>query len=122
VSHHTLLTEYKHALSTQRWEAVAPLIHDNACFIFSEGSYFGKAAVETAFRNTFDLIKNEHYSIKNLVWIYVGEVRASCTYDFAWSGVIDGKLTSGTGRGTTVVVCGGGIWQIIQEHLGPSPK
>jgi hypothetical protein len=46
MNHKPLLAEYKDALATQRWEVVAPLIHEEACFIFSEGTYFGKAAIE----------------------------------------------------------------------------
>jgi hypothetical protein len=64
MNHNTLLAEYKDALATQRWEVVAPLIHEDGCFIFNEGTYFKKAAIEGAVRATFDLIENEYYAIK----------------------------------------------------------
>jgi ketosteroid isomerase-like protein len=121
MNHKTLLAEYKDALATQRWEVVAPLIHEDACFIFSEGTYFGKAAIEASVRATFDLMESEHYAIKDVVWTYVHDDSAACTYGFEWSGLIKGQPASGTGRGTTVVVRGGDRWQIIHEHLGPSP-
>ena len=120
MDHKTLLAAYKDALATHRWEAVAPLIHEDACFIFSEGTYFGKAEIEGAIRATFDLIQGERYVIKDLVWTYVHDDNAACTYGFEWSGLIEGQPASGTGRGTTVVVRVGDGWQIIQEHLGPS--
>jgi ketosteroid isomerase-like protein len=120
MNHKTFLAAYKDALATQRWEAAAPLIHEDACFIFSEGTYFGKAAIETAVRATFDFIQSEHYAIKHPVWIYVHDDSAACTYDFEWSGLIEGRLASGTGRGTTVVIRDADRWQIIHEHLGPS--
>jgi ketosteroid isomerase-like protein len=118
MNHKTLLADYKDALATQCWEVVAPLIHDDACFIFSEGTYFGKAAIEAAVRSTFNLIESEHYAIKDVVWTYVHDDSAACTYGFEWSGLINGHPASGTGRGTTVVVRGGDRWQIIHEHLG----
>jgi ketosteroid isomerase-like protein len=120
MDHKTLILAYKDALATQRWDEVAPLIHEDACFIFSEGTYLGKAAIEPAVRATFDLIKSERYAIKDVVWTYVHEDSAACTYGFEWSGLIEGQPASGTGRGTTVVVRGGERWQIIHEHLGPS--
>jgi ketosteroid isomerase-like protein len=120
VDHKTLLVAYKSALATQRWDEIAPLIHQDACFIFSEGTYFGKAAIEPAFRATFDLIKSEQFAIAEVVWTYVHDDSAACTYRFEWSGVIAGKPASGKGRGTTVVVRVGDQWQIIHEHLGPS--
>jgi hypothetical protein len=51
MDHKTLLLAYKDALATQRWDEVAPLIHEDACFIFSEGTYLGKAAIEPAVSN-----------------------------------------------------------------------
>jgi ketosteroid isomerase-like protein len=98
---------------------VAPLIHEDACFIFSEGTYFGKAAIERAIRTTFDLIQGEHYAIRDVVWTYVHDDSAACTYRFEWSGLVDEQPASGTGRGTTVVIRDGVRWQIIHEHLGP---
>ncbi|MEK6290831.1 MAG: DUF4440 domain-containing protein [Paraburkholderia tropica] len=120
MNHQTLLAAYKDALATQRWDVVVPLIHDDACFIFSEGTYFGKAAIEGAVRATFDLIQSERYAIKGVVWTYVHDDSAACTYDFEWYGLVKGQPASGTGRGTTVLVCDGDRWQIIHEHLGPS--
>ena len=41
---------YALALRSQRWELVAPLIHDEACVTFSTGAvHSGKAAVQRAF-------------------------------------------------------------------------
>ncbi len=119
MNHETLLAEYKKALATQNWDVVAPLIHEKACFIFTEGTYFGKSAIETAVRATFNLIKNENYSITNSAWVHVSDTCAICTYDFEWSGLISGKEASGRGRGTTAVIFDHGRWQIILEHLGP---
>lgn len=121
MNHETLLLAYEAALATHRWDKVEPLIHEDACFIFSEGTYFGKAAIESAFKATFELIQDEHYAIKNIVWTYVDSNGATCTYDFAWSGRIAGRPASGSGRGTTLVVRHDDRWQIMHEHLGPAP-
>ncbi|MDW5416904.1 nuclear transport factor 2 family protein [Iodobacter sp. CM08] len=120
MAYEQLLSDYKQALATQDWHKVAPLIHQDACFIFSEGTYLGKAAIEAAITRTFNLIKSEHYAIKNLVWVCVTDLCATCTYEFDWSGLIDGVSEQGSGRGTTVAVNNDGVWSIVHEHLGPS--
>ncbi|MEQ5841894.1 nuclear transport factor 2 family protein [Paraburkholderia acidicola] len=121
MNHETLLTAYENALASHSWEVVAPLVHEDACFAFSDGTYFGKAAIGSAVTANFDQIKDEHYAIKNVVWTYVSDRSAICIYDFAWSGLIAGKRGTGGGRGTTVVVREGERWLIIHEHLGPAP-
>jgi len=95
MNHKTLLIAYEAALATHSWGAVAPLIHENACFIFSDGTYFGKAAIQSAFTATFDLIKDERYAISKVVWTYVDDRSATCAYEFSWSGLISGKAASG---------------------------
>jgi ketosteroid isomerase-like protein len=63
------ISAYEKALATQSWEQVAPLIHEDCVAIFSEGTYTGKAEVESAFRRTFSLIKDEKYSISDIHWV-----------------------------------------------------
>lgn len=113
------IIQYERALATQEWENVAPYIHEDCVATFSEGTYIGKPEVETAFRRTFALIQDEKYSIRNIHWAYRSETVATLVYNFSWSGVIDGQATSGSGRGTSVLVKQGDSWQLICEHLGP---
>lgn len=51
--HEAFLHKYERALATHSWDAIAPLIDEGACFIFSDGTYFGIAAIEHAIRKTF---------------------------------------------------------------------
>ncbi len=113
---------YEKALATQAWENVAPLIHEQCVTTFSEGTYIGKAEVESAFRKTFSLIKDEKYAISNIHWIRETEDLAILIYHYSWSGIINGQFASGSGRGTSVLTNDEGEWQILCEHLGPSAK
>lgn len=117
--HAALLAEYEKRLNSHRWEEIAPLIDDDAIFIFSEGTYRGKAAIEEACRRTFALISNEKYEISDKNWSYAGPDWACCAYTFNWQGTINGAPAQGGGRGTSVVRRTDHGWKIVHEHLGP---
>lgn len=54
------LHAYEAALATQDWEEVDPLLHDDVCVTFSNGTFHqGKEAVEAAFTRNFELIDDE---------------------------------------------------------------
>lgn len=117
------IRDYETALGTQKWNAVAPLIHENASVTFSDGSvHKGKAAVRAAYERNFEAIKNEDYKIANVHWLLDTPNSAAYIFDFKWSGVIGGKSVSGAGRGTAVLVFEQDKWQLLAEHLGPYPN
>jgi ketosteroid isomerase-like protein len=114
---------YEKALASQKWDIVAPFIHDDCVATFTSGTYKGKKEVEAIFRRNFASIKSEHYAITNVHWVKQSEGFAVFTFDYQWSGEIGGKSASGGGRGSSVIVNSGTGWQLISEHLGPSaPK
>ncbi|MCG8601838.1 MAG: nuclear transport factor 2 family protein [Verrucomicrobiales bacterium] len=115
------ITRYEQALASQEWEMVEPLIHENSSVTFSNGQiHRGKGAVEKAFRTNFDLIKEEEYAMSDLHWVLKNETFAICTFVYHWSGVINRKPASGSGRGTSSLVKEGEAWQLVAEHLGPN--
>ncbi|NNE10522.1 MAG: nuclear transport factor 2 family protein [Gemmatimonadetes bacterium] len=113
---------YESALATQDWSKVAPLIHEDACVTFSNGSvHRGKSEVKAAFEKNFAAIRSESYHVENVDWIRRTDEVAVYRFDFVWSGTIGGKLANGAGRGTSVLVNENAGWQLIVEHLGPAP-
>ena len=116
------IAAYEKALATQSWEQVAPLIHERCVATFREGTFIGKVEVESAFRKTFALIKEEKYEISNIHWVHKTDHSAVFVYTFTWSGIIKGSFASGSGRGTSVLTKQNGQWQLICEHLGPLAK
>jgi len=109
---------YEAALRSQRWELVAPLIHDDACVTFSTGAvHRGKATVQRAFEANFAAIKNEDYRVTDVVWRERASDRACYTFRFAWSGHIAGLPASGSGLGTIALLrCDNG-WRLLAETL-----
>lgn len=114
-----LLEEYEKALSTQTWGLVKPLIHNKACMTFSSGTYKGIKEIQQIFEHNFNLIKGEQYRVSNVHWLLSNQINAACVYEFNWQGIINGEHCAGGGRGTCVMQCTQGKWQIITEHLGP---
>jgi hypothetical protein len=71
---------YEVALASQDWVQVEPLIHNEACVTFSNGTlHKGKAEVQRAFEKNFTLIKDEIYSIANVHWVLIPP-RPRCIY------------------------------------------
>ena len=111
---------YEQALATQDWMNVDPLVNENACFTFSNGTvHKGKPAVRKAFESNFSSIKDEEYSISNVHWVSKGYEMAVYLFEFNWSGLINDKPVSGSGRGTSVLIKENDKWQLLVEHLGP---
>lgn len=111
---------YEQALATQDWGHVEALVHSNACVTFSNGSlHKGKDEVGKAFTRNFSIIKDEVYSISNVHWVHKDDNTAVYLFDFQWSGIINGKKASGSGRGTSVLIKVSDKWQLLVEHLGP---
>ncbi len=112
---------YEQAIATQDWAAVDPLIHENACVTFSTGTvHVGKPAVRRAFEQNFSAIADEEYRISNVHWVQRGADVAVYLFDFNWTGRINGRAASGSGRGTCVLRRTDEMgWRLLVEHLGP---
>jgi len=112
---------YEHSLASQHWHAVDPLVHDDACVTFSNGTvHVGKAAVQRAFEGNFAAIADEEYRISNIRWVHRGSEIAVYLFDFNWSGRVGGRPASGSGRGTSVLHRDDDGWRLLVEHLGPA--
>ncbi len=113
------IKQYTTALSSQKWSEVEPLITKEAIITFSNGSvHKGKEQIKIAFEYNFAQIKNENYTIKNVIWLRKEESYAVYTYEFSWSGIMKGKTISGNGNGTTVLVKKSENWKLLTEHIG----
>jgi ketosteroid isomerase-like protein len=114
---------YEQALASQTWSRVEPLVHPEACVTFSNGAaHKGRQAMQAAFEKNFASIKDETYSMTNVHWVMKTDETAVYLFDFHWSGIINDKPASGSGRGTSVIVREGDQWLLLVEHLGPKPS
>jgi ketosteroid isomerase-like protein len=108
---------YEQATNSHDITQLIPLIAPGAVYWFSDGSHRGGEAILAAIAETFATIHDEIYQINDLEWITYSDDHAVCRYRFAWTGTIEGRLRSGSGRGTNVLINSAGTWQMLHEHL-----
>ncbi|WP_326746330.1 nuclear transport factor 2 family protein [Streptomyces sp. NBC_00121] len=108
---------YEQAANSHDITQLVPLIAPDAVYWFSDGSHRGRKAILSAIAYTFATIHDEIYQIDDLEWIVHSDDHAVCRYRFTWTGTIDGRPRSGSGRGTNVLVNNAGTWQMLHEHL-----
>ena len=111
------LKEYEKQTNTHDFENVRPLIAPDAVYWFSNGTHKGIRTIEKAFVKTWGKIREESYRIENVQWLVASEKMGVCIYNFYWRGKVNGKIKTGSGRGTNVILKQGGRWQIVHEHL-----
>ncbi len=116
-----ILKDYKHALTSQLWDNVSPFIHEDACMIFTNGTFKGKSQIQEIIERNFKLIENDSYEMKNIEWLIKSEHFASCIFEFTWDGYINGEYAKGGGRGSLLMVYENENWKIMSEHLSPHP-
>jgi ketosteroid isomerase-like protein len=116
------LTEYIQRTNLHQFDALIPLIDDDAVYWFSSGTHRGLSAIRAAFERTWSYIEHEVYAIENVEWLTVDSRTATCIYDFRWRGIIEGVIREGAGRGTNVLRKDGEKWRIVHEHLSVQPK
>jgi ketosteroid isomerase-like protein len=111
------LKEYEAAANSRDFARVRPLIHPEAAYRFTDGDFLGIKAIQKAFEDTWDHIRDEKYAISNIRFVHIDEKSASITYDFSSSGIVDGRKKSVMGRGTNILIKTDTGLQCILEHL-----
>lgn len=122
VSAEDLLSRYEALINQHDFDLLAPLISREAVFWFNDGSHSGLADIRRAFEVTWMKFPLERYWLEDLRWLVRSQGAAGCTYRFCWQATKDGKVLSGSGRGTTLLRQEADAWRIVHEHLSPFPR
>ncbi len=56
-----ILKQYESKINHHRFDDVEPLLSDKSVFWFTDGSYFGKAAIRKVFEQTWQTLDNDTY-------------------------------------------------------------
>lgn len=113
------MARFEAALATEDFTQVAPLVHPQAVFRFSEGDHSGMAGIRAAMERTWSFeVDDERYYLTDKRVLLSGKDSATVVFTWNWSG------DSGehgpfeiTGRGTVQLVRHEGAIKILLEHL-----
>lgn len=114
-----VLERYIEATNSHDFKNVAKYVSSSAIYWFTKNEYKTLAEIQGYFENTWNLIKDEVYSISNINWIAIDENTATCLYDYNWQGYYNGELVGGNGKATNVFIKIDNAWKLIHEHLSP---
>lgn len=110
---------FEAALATEDFKKVAPLIHPQAVFRFSEGDHSGMADIQAAMERTWaHEVDGERYTLTDKRVLRSGEDAATVLFTWNWSGdsAEHGPFEI-VGRGTVQLVRHEGTIKILVEHL-----
>lgn len=111
------IRQYESATNSHNFDEIEPLVSTNASYLFNDGTFKGLQDIRKAFENTWHKVQSEVYRVEDLRWVIISDEVAVCTYEFYWTGLIDGEEKSGRGRGTNVINKQDGQWRVVHEHL-----
>ncbi|WP_436239795.1 YybH family protein [Paenibacillus sp. LjRoot153] len=110
--------KYIQATNTHDFSNVRSILDNNAVYWFADKSFTSINEIQNYFENTWNVVKNEVYTVNNVQWIAVDSNSAICIYTYHWEGYHKGKFVSGDGRATNVFIKNTyGDWKIVHEHL-----
>jgi ketosteroid isomerase-like protein len=114
-----VLENYIQATNSHDFALVAQYLAPDAIYWFTKNEYRSIEEIQSYFENTWNLIKEEVYSISNINWIAIDQKTASCLYTYHWEGYYNGDFVSGTGNATNIFKKQNSEWKLIHEHLSP---
>ena len=110
---------FEAALATEDFKNVAPLIHPQAVFRFSEGDHSGMAEIQAAMERTWaHEVDGERYALTDKRILRSGKDTVTVLFTWRWSGdsAEHGPFEI-VGRGTAQLVRHEGAIKILLEHL-----
>ncbi|TSB45737.1 YybH family protein [Alkalicoccobacillus porphyridii] len=112
-----ILDAYIKATNTHNFKEVEKLLHPEAMYWFSNQTCDSMETIEQYFNNSWNYIKDEIYSARDVTWLTADTESATCIYTYHYQGYIEGKFVTGNGRATNVFKLINGEWKLIHEHL-----
>ena len=112
------MAEFTAALIRRDMDAALALLADDVVFFYSNGAALrGKDAFAATMEANWKRVEDYAYSTLSSTWIAHSDAAAAVIYQFAWSGMADGRKISGAGRGTRLFANTASGWLVAHEHL-----
>ncbi len=117
MSYEQALEQYIAATNTHDFNNVKKILHENAIYWFTNKTCSNMNEIQNYFETSWQQIKAEVYSARDIKWIATDETSATCIYTYHYEGYYNGNFVSGSGRATNVFLKMNGEWKLIHEHL-----
>lgn len=113
------MARFEAALASEDFAEVAPLIHPQAVFRFSEGDHSGMANIRAAMERTWAYeVDDERYYLTDKRVLRSGKDAVTVLFTWNWSGnSAEHGAFEIVGRGTAQLVRHEGAIKILLEHL-----
>ncbi|MEH7235078.1 YybH family protein [Bacillus sp. JJ1562] len=112
------LKQYIDATNSHDFSNVRKVLHPNAIYWFTNKTCTTISEIQNHFETTWNTIKEEIYTAKDVQWITTDLNTATCVYTYHYQGYHNGKFVSGSGRATNIFTKkNDNEWQLIHEHL-----
>ena len=108
--------EYMNSINTRDFSQVAKLLHKNATFCYSGQKKTELEKVKVFHENFWDCIKDSKWWATDIAIIHQDDTCQVYTYQYNYSGKMDGEIVEGNGRSTDVFVKNNGQWELLHEH------
>lgn len=106
------------ATNSHDFNQVAPLIHPEARYFFSNGREMnGIDEIRKGFEDTWQRIQSEIFRTDEIRWRMVMPQAALYVYRYDWSGIVRGSYSSGEGRGIQLLRKTDEKWQVMRQRL-----
>lgn len=112
------LEKYIDATNSHDFDNVKRFLHKDAIYWFTRKTCTTLSEIQSFFENTWETIKDEVYTAKDVKWLTVDQNSATCIYTYHYQGYYNGEFVSGSGRATNIFIKDNDKeWKLIHEHL-----
>ncbi|MCL1992365.1 MAG: nuclear transport factor 2 family protein [Spirochaetes bacterium] len=108
--------KYMDSINTRDFSQVAKLLCKNATFCYSGQKKTDLEKVKAFHENFWDVVKDSKWWATDIAIVLDSEKCQVYTYQYNYSGKVDGELVEGNGRSTDVFVKNNGQWELLHEH------
>ncbi len=119
------LNHFEEVAMKEDFALLHDMIDERAYFRFNDGDFIGRDAIRAVFEKTWrgdPTVKKARFYLSDIVVLTADQGSATATYTYNWEGSQGGREFKIQGRGTRVLVCEGGKFRVIHEHLSRFPR
>jgi len=110
--------KYMSAINTHDFSQITKLLHEKAVFCYSGQMKTDLEQVKVFHENFWNTVNESKWWASNIEIIHHDDKCQVYTYQYNYSGYVDGGVVEGNGRSTDVFVKNDrtGQWELLHEH------